>query len=53
MTDEKKDDKKLVVWKATTGEIELIERLKTALKRSSTADLLRYLVTAEAEKILN
>ena len=43
--------KKLVVWMATPAELELIDRLKEALRRHSTADLLRYLVNAEGEKI--
>ena len=47
-----KPEKTLVAWKVTPEEKELIEKLKIALMRPTTADLLRYLVVAEAKKIL-
>ena len=53
MNDSKTEKKTLVAWKVSPQEKELIERLKVALMRPTTADLLRYLVNAEAKKILN
>lgn len=47
-----KPEKKMIAWNATVEEIELVEELKRVLKRPSTSDLLRYLVSQEAEKIL-
>lgn len=46
------ETKKMIGWGATVSELRQIDALKTALKRNTTADLMRYLVMQEAERIL-
>ena len=50
MAKPEKTKKKLVVWMVTPEEFATIQRLKEVHKRHSNADLLRYLVNADAEK---
>jgi hypothetical protein len=43
---------KIIAWRASAKELDLIKRLCEVHKRASTSDLLRFLVMQEAEKIL-